>query len=721
MSIYTKTIWIVVVIQGLLFALLFLFIRHTHTQGYLALEQQELRTNLQRIEQALAADKDGLSQLVYDWAVWDDAYNFIDAPNDAFIESNISPGTFEPGIQHILFLDNRFVTVAGFERAQNLDGEPEVQAMPTASSDFFTDLVRSQILSPHSPPVQLQHKKFSGYVTYQQAIYIIAVEPVTSSDGASEPRGFLLMSRELHADRVRRLGEITALSLAIAHFATADLPTVVRSQLNQSPMVITPIDDHWIRGDKRLADLFDQPSLVISLEQERHLYQQGRQTQRDYLLYFCLAGLLTTVAVISGLSRGLLRRIAQLARELARLGDNNRTKNLLTVRGQDEIASLGKAINQLLGRFRSLLEEQLEQEKRQTRLTGHLLEIAMDDTNPKDDLDKMVAWILSKASTSLTCDRLALWQIDERRQLLLCQQLFTASTDTETGTNPPRCSLPFADNPYHEAVRQGMPVKADRLDPNTAVRTSTAGYWATHGISGYMAIPVKDQTQVMALLTVEVTGKGTLWSTEDYFFARSLAQLIANKLKIHRRLMQQKELLQQASLDNLTGLPNRSHFNTSFDLMVQQANASGNALAVLFIDLNKFKPVNDRYGHAAGDALLVELAQRFRQGLRKHDLICRLGGDEFVAVTPLADDPQTQVAAIAGKLLTLVEQPVAFEDQWLSVGCSIGVALYPHDAITPADLLAKADKAMYEAKKSSRSGYCLAQTIIPDESPVESH
>jgi diguanylate cyclase (GGDEF)-like protein/PAS domain S-box-containing protein len=154
--------------------------------------------------------------------------------------------------------------------------------------------------------------------------------------------------------------------------------------------------------------------------------------------------------------------------------------------------------------------------------------------------------------------------------------------------------------------------------------------------------------------------------------------------------------------DALTGLLNRNAFMERLDALMTSGRAGDARGALLFIDLDHFKRVNDSLGHLAGDVLLQTLAQRLTGLLRASDVVARFGGDEFMVLLPGAL-PLSDVEEVAGKLLSALSSPVTLEGRPISVTPSVGIALYPQHAATPADLVKHADAAMYEAKRQGRA------------------
>ncbi len=154
--------------------------------------------------------------------------------------------------------------------------------------------------------------------------------------------------------------------------------------------------------------------------------------------------------------------------------------------------------------------------------------------------------------------------------------------------------------------------------------------------------------------------------------------------------------------DSLTGLPNRTLFRDRLALALAQARREGGKAAVLFIDLDRFKLVNDTHGHVAGDLLLKQVAARLKGSLREVDTVSRLGGDEFTAVVPGLRN-ERDAEAIARKVLAAVSEPALLPDLELSVSCSIGVAIYPDHATDEDELLRRADTAMYQVKREGKN------------------
>lgn len=179
---------------------------------------------------------------------------------------------------------------------------------------------------------------------------------------------------------------------------------------------------------------------------------------------------------------------------------------------------------------------------------------------------------------------------------------------------------------------------------------------------------------------------------------------------ITERVKAVEELIQTARYDTLTGLPNRVMFQDYLGKALARADRSQRSLAVMFLDLDGFKAVNDNFGHQAGDQLLQLVAQRLVNCVRVGDLVSRLGGDEFTLV--IEDGETAHLETVARKILQAIEKPYDLGFHQAHVSTSIGIAIYPECGSDVQSLLQKADGAMYKIKKSGKKGYAFCHREV---------
>lgn len=173
---------------------------------------------------------------------------------------------------------------------------------------------------------------------------------------------------------------------------------------------------------------------------------------------------------------------------------------------------------------------------------------------------------------------------------------------------------------------------------------------------------------------------------------------------ISARKEAESEIRTLAYNDELTGLPNRILMQDRLGHALRQARRTRNRIALLFLDLDKFKPVNDSFGHAVGDRLLQAVADRLKLTVREGDTVARVHGDEFVVILEGIDTPEP-AARVAVKIVAALGSPFMIDEREIRIGTSVGIAIFPDHATDPETLLRCADIAMYDAKQGGRNGY----------------
>jgi diguanylate cyclase (GGDEF)-like protein len=204
-------------------------------------------------------------------------------------------------------------------------------------------------------------------------------------------------------------------------------------------------------------------------------------------------------------------------------------------------------------------------------------------------------------------------------------------------------------------------------------------------------------------------------SEDEIRYLDLLASLASRLLEVMER---ERRIAARADTDLLTGIPNRAALLEHLNREISAAGRNGSPLAVLYIDLNDFKKVNDQYGHAAGDAALRVIAARIQSVLRKHEMCARVGGDEFCVVVS-AFKEEDELAVISRRILDALREPLVHDGITLTAAASVGIAVHPRDGTTIEDLLAHADRAMYRAKRERGGAYAFhASAATAVERPV---
>jgi diguanylate cyclase (GGDEF)-like protein len=223
------------------------------------------------------------------------------------------------------------------------------------------------------------------------------------------------------------------------------------------------------------------------------------------------------------------------------------------------------------------------------------------------------------------------------------------------------------------------------------------------GVMSGVSVPIGTPAQQYGVLAV-ATRSVRPFTADDVTFLRAVANVLTAAIE---RTRTQDEVRQAALHDPLTGLPNRVLLLDRLESALSRAKRQGNRVAVMFVDLDSFKAVNDTFGHRAGDQLLVAVARRLRQALRTEDTLARLAGDEFVVVCERIDDVET-IAAIATRIVDTLHEPFVLDDGTAQISGSVGVSVAVGHGDDVDQLLREADTAMYRAKQAGKSRFEFA-------------
>ena len=273
-----------------------------------------------------------------------------------------------------------------------------------------------------------------------------------------------------------------------------------------------------------------------------------------------------------------------------------------------------------------------------------------------------------------------------------------ALRDTKAGTP----SFPYQMNLSEEATA-GNDATVSRL-LGDVVRTRRTVVLPGETFPGgrtecWIALPLTSPAGVLGALILK-SHPGTDYGKKDKELLQFVSTQVATAIE-RRRL--NEELLRAARYDELTGLPNRRMFHDRIRTALARSRRHGERLALLYVDIDDFKRVNDSLGHGAGDQLLEEVAQRLQQCVREEDTVARLGGDEFVVLLEEIQAPE-DAHQITDKIAAAVNYPIHVDGHLLYVQYSLGLALYPDHGDSPEQLLKHADMQMYQAKKDKTAG-----------------
>jgi diguanylate cyclase (GGDEF)-like protein len=229
-------------------------------------------------------------------------------------------------------------------------------------------------------------------------------------------------------------------------------------------------------------------------------------------------------------------------------------------------------------------------------------------------------------------------------------------------------------------------------------------YLRPHGVTALLVAPFRQGNKVRGIITHEFQGGTREWTRDEASFASSLADFVSLGITSNDRRTAEDKLREMANYDRLTGLPNRSLFLDRLAQGLAKARRSRQRVALLFIDVDRFKSINDSLGHHSGDLVLRAIGKRLLACVRASDTVARLGGDEFTVILENCQDAE-YITLVCERILAAVVEPIPLGQTDVNLTCSIGISLFPGDGEDGDMLLQNADSAMYKAKDRGRNNY----------------
>lgn len=230
-------------------------------------------------------------------------------------------------------------------------------------------------------------------------------------------------------------------------------------------------------------------------------------------------------------------------------------------------------------------------------------------------------------------------------------------------------------------------------------------------IRSLLIMPIENENNFYGYLMLKSFAEKKVWSDIDKNNLKIITNIIAGTIE---RIHQEKQINYMAYYDGLTGLPNRTLFKDRLTQAVLHAKRYNGIFAVIFIDLDSFKYVNDTIGHEGGDDLILKVSQKLSESLRKSDSVSRFGGDEFLLMFNNIGNTEN-VCKIADKIINIFKAPFTVREQEIYISVSAGVAVYPYDGEDADTLIRNADIAMYQAKSKGKGQYCLCTEDMKEE------
>jgi len=611
-------------------------------------DQQALEREARQLHHHLDSEIGGYLNMLRSYAWWDDSYRFMQSENGDFIQHQLHSDVLLGLSFHFMFFVDEQGQVIG-----ELWTPPALEQLVSISAERPRSLasLRLALLQRGRELGALEHagnpEHGLAQLTLVQGVpSLLLSSPITDTRRTARPVGSIIAGHLLDTPRLQQLQARSQARLQL--LAAGDSPADSHWQPLPSDLAGynggALLSSHWHPGAdwQRNELLFrnrqGQGELSLQLTLPRLLHQEGNLAIRFFLVAAVLVTLSAIALLYLGLEYWVLRRVQRMHEEIAVIG-HAPVLSRLQDQGRDELGALAGELNQMLDR---LQQSEVRDQAILDSIQDGYFEIDTQgrllQVNPA--LGELLGYTQTQLLQLSLGDLLGAEQV-ERAQALFLQALENGATRT----------APFA-APFR---------RADGSQAHCEIRFSLI-IDNLGQLSGYHGI------------------------------LRDISEQVAY----------QQQLREMAYRDPLTDLGNRKAFAEQLQQALEQAQRQDSSLALLYVDLDRFKEVNDRFGHDTGDALLLAIAERMRNTLRQSEQLYRLGGDEFTLLMPAGN--AQNASTLGQRLIQALSQPFEFSGTRIDfVTPSIGIALYPEHADSASALISAADQAMYRAKQVRNS------------------
>ncbi|HKP51684.1 MAG TPA: EAL domain-containing protein [Chloroflexia bacterium] len=739
--------------------------------GFARQEESDTSNDVQRVTSALADRLATLEGTTRDWAYWDDTYAYIEDSNDAYFKSNLAADTALSSnrLSIMAFVHSTGRLVYG--KAYNLR---EGASVPFPES-LRTHIKPGSLLISHSNPESTITGLLSlpEDPMLVASVPILTSDSKGPARGTLI-FGRYLDSEEI-AHLARNTPFTLTAAMVGDPAMPADFAEALSSVSWGSPTFVKPMSDDVIAGYTLLNDIYDRPALLFKAEAPRSVYAQGRATFLYLMVALVIGGAAFGVAMMLMLAKTILSRLSRLRHKVSSITASGDLAARIEMPGKDELSYLAGDINGMLetldsaqherqaseSKYRVLMEQAsdgiavydfkgniVQANARACEMLGYSLE-EMLAMNLRDVVDAE-----DMARTPIRFDELLTGKVVLSERILrrkdgTCfpteisakllsgqegiQAIVRDITERKQAEEALRVEKDFSDSLIHSSVDGIVAFDGDCRYTvwNPAMERITG--FTREQVLGRCAFDVfpflmqigQDEFFYQALAgntvistnrpyTIPETGKEGFYEGRYSPLHNREGEVVGGLAiicDITERRNLQEQLSHKAFHDDLTGLSNRALFMDRLMHALARSSRREDSVAVLFLDLDDFKVINDSLGHKSGDQLLIEMGERLKRCVRTDDTVARLGGDEFTVL--LEDIPDLNTAVItAERIAEQLQLPFNLEGHEVFVTTSLGIAISASGSREPEDLLRNADVAMYEAKNKGKSRYAVFDTAM---------
>ena len=766
MTLYKRTLALIFATFLGLIAALYLISQVIILDAFARQEVRDTQRDVQRVTSSLSDQLATLEGTTQDWAYWDDTYAYVEDENETYFNSNlaVASGMVANRLNIMAFVhstgrlvygkayDVRNTTYVSFPESVRERIKPGSLLL---SHPGINSTITGILSLPEGPMLVASVPILSSQRTGPAHGTLIFGRYLDSQEVADLARNtpFTLTAARVNDPSI-----------------PADFQAALTSLPPGSSSVVKPLSDDVIAAYTLVNDIYGQPALVFKAEAPRSVYAQGRATFVYLMGALGAVGIVFGLVMMLVLSRTILSRLTRLRENVSLITASSDISSRIQVPGKDELASLAGDINGMLqalessqrgrqaseSKYRVLMEQAadgiavydfdgniLQANDRACEMLGYspdeMLRLTLPEIVDPEDLTR----------TPIQFDRMLTGQVVVTERLLRRKDGTCFPTEISAKLLAGQNSVQAIVRDITERKQADEALRREKDFSESLIHSSVDGIIAFDSQCRYTVWnPAMERmtgfsrAQVLGRCAFEVFPFLTTGGQDEFFYHALAGRTVISPdssytipetgkkgfyegrysplynregevigglaivSDITERRNLQEQLSHQAFHDALTGLPNRALFMDRLVHALARSSRQEASIAILFLDLDDFKVINDSLGHKYGDELLIEVSRRLLKCVRTGDTVARLGGDEFTLLLENVDDLRTP-AVVAERIKQELQRPFSLDEHEVFVTTSLGIALSSADSNDPDDLLRNADVAMYEAKNKGKSRYAV--------------
>ncbi len=609
-----------------------------------------------------------LSVLAKDYGTWDDTYDFARTGSQKYVETNFTDETFQNTRLSHLIIYGAYGNI--LYKYIKHESDESVSPLFPERSDKSNKIFETQNNNP-----------ITGLLSNKQNCIIFAAMPIVHSDGSGPATGYIIMARDIHYLK-KALVNYQDLDIDYIFMGNGDaerLKEIVDKMRNSGADYLYKDKKNKTNRYRIVKDIYGSEALIIHSKTDRKISAIGKNIGIFVTIANIILGIIVTILLAHFITKIIVKPLKLITFNIGKFSSDKITgTDLVAITERtDEIGKLGRAFNEMENNI-ILYNRQLKElnESLEDKINDRTSDLIMANTRLKL-FEKILA--STTEGVIITDLRANTVQVNDA----FCK-MAGYTEDELIGKNPRILKSDKHDERFYKSMWEEI--------------TSEGGW------SGEIWDRKKNGEIFPKWLTI------TAINDEN----GKPVNYVGLSSDITKIKLAEEQLLQLAYYDVLTGLPNRCLFYERLERAIaHNCRYKSGRFAVLFIDLDRFKNINDTLGHAAGDELLIEISRKLNSRIRESDTVCRLGGDEFTIILDKINRGD-DAGKVATDIIEDIKRPTIIQDKEIFIGASIGIAIYPDDDESVHGLIRKADAAMYNAKEAGKGQYCFVSQALDE-------